>query len=94
VFDSAQVARDALKTCCEKLSSESVKESRFWRNHKSAKSKADEQLQQFEGNSFAELISMVYGLEEGWKQTHSKVSSKEQEVVFQAEMEVLLLMSI
>jgi hypothetical protein len=77
VFDSAQVARDALKTCCEKLSNESMKESQLRKHHKSAKSKADEQLQQFKGSSFGELTSTIYGLEEGWKQSHSKVGRKD-----------------
>jgi hypothetical protein len=73
IFDNAQVARDALKACCEKLSVDSARESRFRKNHKSAKSRADEQLQGFEGSSFAELTAMVYGLEEGWKSGHGKV---------------------
>jgi hypothetical protein len=76
VFDELQVAREALRTCCEDFSAKSrmSKETVFKSKSKSAKRRANEKMQQYLESNFEDVATMVYGLEAEWRQKHSNVS--------------------
>jgi hypothetical protein len=76
VFDELQVAREALRSCCEDFAADSSvsKETVFKSKNKSAKTRANEKMRQYLESNFEDVVSMVYGLESEWRQRHSKVS--------------------
>lgn len=63
-FDELQVAREALRRCCEEFSAES----------RMSKKKANEKMQQYLESNIEDVVAMVYGLESEWRQRHSNVS--------------------
>ena len=73
MFDELQVAREALRRCCEEFSAESSisKETVF---KSKSKKRANEKMQQYLESNFEDVATMVYGLESEWRQKHSKVS--------------------
>ena len=75
VFNPAEVAREVLEECCERLSNEmdSAKDSRFSINRRSAKMKANAEIITVIGSDFTGVTALVNGLETSWRQSHSKV---------------------
>lgn len=78
VFDELQVAREALKRCCEDFSKEASgsKHSIFKSKGKSAKLIANEKMLEYADSDFDDVSALIYGLESEWKQKHSKVGRK------------------
>lgn len=72
VFDELQVAREALRACCDDFSVES-RITGFKSKSKSAKRRANEKMQQCLESNFEDVVAIVYGLESEWKQKHSNV---------------------
>lgn len=76
VFDELQVAREALRKCCENFSAEVhvSKETIFKSKGKSAKARANEKMQACLDSNYDDVRAMVQSIESEWRQRHSKVS--------------------